>query len=99
MRTGQKSDLVAQFKLTVLVTPKGLIRTTLPMTLPYVHSQYSIPEQTPTSQILASELPMEIIKAVNEKSLPQVNINFGEHRIAVCFHIYIIIFIMGRVCI
>ncbi|KAI9271685.1 peptidase M24, structural domain-containing protein [Phascolomyces articulosus] len=83
MRSAQKSDLVAQFKLTVLVTPKGLIRTTLPMALPYVHSQYNIPEQTPTAQILASELPLEIIKPVNEKALPQININFGEHRIAV----------------
>ncbi|KAI9488147.1 peptidase M24, structural domain-containing protein [Zychaea mexicana] len=84
MRSSLKTDLVAQFKLTVLVTPKGLIRTTLPMALPYVHSQYCIPEQTPASQILASEVPLEIIKPVNEKSLPQVNINFGEHRIAVC---------------
>ena len=83
MRSARTTDLVAQFKLTVLVTPNGLIRTTLPLELPYVHSQYCVPDQTPASQNLASSIPLELIKPVTEKSLPQVSINFGEHRISV----------------
>ncbi|KAF9578547.1 Proliferation-associated protein 2G4 [Lunasporangiospora selenospora] len=46
------SDKVAQFKMTVLVTANGTTRITPALTLPYVHSAYTIPEDSNTARIM-----------------------------------------------
>ncbi|KAG0369255.1 peptidase M24, structural domain-containing protein [Gamsiella multidivaricata] len=49
------SDRVAQFKMTVLITANGTTRITPPLPLPFVHSAYTIPEDSNIAKIMASE--------------------------------------------
>ncbi|CAO3613275.1 unnamed protein product [Cunninghamella blakesleeana] len=79
LRSTNNSDKVAQFKTTVLLTPKeniGILRTTLPLPLPYVHSQYNIPQNTTAHQVISTP-SLNRIKA--SKGLPSdVKTTFGE---------------------
>ncbi|KAG0168803.1 putative metalloprotease arx1 [Apophysomyces sp. BC1034] len=78
MRSSTTSDIVAQFKATVLVMPDGQLRTTLPQQLPFVHSQYCIPQPTMASNALSS-LPVKEHK--KPKGLREVEVAFGERRV------------------
>ncbi|CAO3567278.1 unnamed protein product [Mortierella alpina] len=49
------SDKVAQFKMTVLVAANGTTRITPPLPLPYVHSAYSVPQDSAIARLMASE--------------------------------------------
>ncbi|KAI9303288.1 peptidase M24, structural domain-containing protein [Cunninghamella echinulata] len=80
LRSTSTHDKVAHFKSTVLITPKekvGVLRTTLPLPLPYVHSQYNIPDNTNAAQIIGTP-SVNRIKA--SKGLPPVSATFGERR-------------------
>ncbi|KAI8099981.1 peptidase M24, structural domain-containing protein [Halteromyces radiatus] len=78
LRSSLTSDKVAQFKSTVLVTPTEALRLTLSTKLPFVHSQYCIPEPTNAAQILHSG-SINQVKA--SRGLPQLDVTFGERRI------------------
>ncbi|RKP12429.1 peptidase M24, structural domain-containing protein [Piptocephalis cylindrospora] len=57
-REERAGDLVAQFSLTVLITPAGPIRLTLsPIPLPWIHSDMEIPEESDLAALLA--LPVQ----------------------------------------
>lgn len=73
-RGSMPSDLIAQFKLTVLITATGAIRTTMPQTLPYVHSQYTVPTGTTIAQLLQTS---EVKNPKAPKGLPDVDVVFG----------------------
>ncbi|KAF7726619.1 hypothetical protein EC973_008583 [Apophysomyces ossiformis] len=77
MRSSTNSDMVAQFKATVLVTADGQLRTTLPQQLPFVHSQYCIPQPTMAANVLSSA---PINEHKKPKSMPNVEVVFGERR-------------------
>ncbi|KAF9962305.1 Proliferation-associated protein 2G4 [Modicella reniformis] len=49
------SDKVAQFKMTVLISANGTTRITPPLTLPFVHSAYTIPEDSTIARLMATE--------------------------------------------
>ena len=50
---GDKPDaVIAHFKLTALVTPYNTVRITLPQTLPYIHSDLAIPNDSDAAKIL-----------------------------------------------
>ncbi|KAG1151764.1 hypothetical protein G6F37_001403 [Rhizopus arrhizus] len=78
MRSKLNSDIVAQFKGTHLVLNEGPLRTTRPLPLPFVHSQYCIPQQTMAANVLSTEPVKEIRQP---KPLPEVNVEFGARRI------------------
>ncbi|OBZ89479.1 ErbB-3 binding protein 1 [Choanephora cucurbitarum] len=78
MRTKLASDLVAQYKGTVLVTAEGPVRNTRSLQLPYVHSQYCIPQNTTAATVLSTPAVKEIRQA---KPLPAADVNFGERRV------------------
>ncbi|CAO3657498.1 unnamed protein product [Mucor hiemalis] len=78
MRTKLPSELVAQFKGTVLVTVDGPVRNTRALQLPYVHSQYCIPENTTAASVLSTGAVKEIRQA---KPLPATEVVFGDRRI------------------
>ncbi|KAF9162456.1 Proliferation-associated protein 2G4 [Actinomortierella ambigua] len=59
------SEVVAQFKMTVLISTAGVTRITPPIAMPYVHSAYTIPENS-----LIAKLMSENVKTVKSgKSL------------------------------
>ncbi|CAO3598065.1 unnamed protein product [Absidia cylindrospora] len=78
LRSTQNTDKVAHFKSTVLVTPTEALRLTLPQKLPFVHSQYCIPQPTNAAQLLSSP-SINQVKA--SKGLPTLNVTFGDRRI------------------
>lgn len=80
MRSSRTSDLVAQFKATILVTPEGLIRTTSPPALPFVHSQYCIPAETTAAQVLSAP---SVVKVAPVKQMSEVQVEFGNRRVEV----------------
>ncbi|KAI8581801.1 hypothetical protein K450DRAFT_278871 [Umbelopsis ramanniana AG] len=73
-RSSMASDIVAQFKLTVLITATGAIRTTMPQTLPYVHSEFSVPAGTATATLLQSS---DVKNPKAPSGLPSVDVVFG----------------------
>ncbi|KAI7872812.1 peptidase M24, structural domain-containing protein [Spinellus fusiger] len=77
MRTLLPSDLVAQFKSTVLVLPEGPMQLTASQPLPYVHSQYCIPQSTTAALVLSTARPKQ---AKSQKPLPPVQVTMGERR-------------------
>ncbi|CAM0136797.1 unnamed protein product [Umbelopsis sp. WA50703] len=74
-RGSMPSDIIAQFKLTVLITATGAIRTTIAQNLPYVHSQYTVPDQTNIAALLQSS---DVKNPKAPKGLPQVDVVFGN---------------------
>ncbi|GJJ73326.1 hypothetical protein EMPS_05684 [Entomortierella parvispora] len=56
------SDKVAQFKMTVLLSANGATRITPSLPLPYVHSAYSVPEDSNTAKLMA-EPTAKVIKS------------------------------------
>lgn len=80
MKTKLPSELVAQFKGTVLVTAEGPVRNTRNLQLPYIHSQYCIPETTTAHTVLSTPAVKEIRTA---KPLAAVEVTFGERRLEV----------------
>jgi len=56
------SDKVAQFKMTVLLSANGATRITPALPLPYVHSAYSVPEDSNTAKLMA-EPTAKVIKS------------------------------------
>ncbi|CDH53242.1 proliferation-associated protein 2g4-like [Lichtheimia corymbifera JMRC:FSU:9682] len=78
MRSSRTSDLVAQFKATILVTSEGLIRTTSSPALPFVHSQYCIPAETTAAQVLSAP---SVVKVAPAKQMSQVQVEFGNRRV------------------
>lgn len=78
MRTKLPSEFVAQYKGTVLVTVDGPVRNTRALQLPYVHSQYCIPENTTAAAVLGTGAVKEIRQA---KPLPATEVNFGDRRV------------------
>ncbi|CAO3672498.1 unnamed protein product [Rhizopus stolonifer] len=78
MRSKLNADLVAQFKGTVLVNADGPTRTTRSLALPFVHSQYCIPQTTTAANVLSTPSIREIR---NPKALPTVNVEFGSRRV------------------
>ncbi|KAG1065427.1 hypothetical protein G6F42_026830 [Rhizopus arrhizus] len=78
MRTKLNSDLVAQFKGTVMVTAEGPVRNTRALQLPYVHSQFCIPQATTAATVLSTPEVKEIRQA---KPLATVDVTFGDRRI------------------
>ncbi|KAF9302820.1 Proliferation-associated protein 2G4 [Mortierella antarctica] len=54
------SEKVAQFKMTVLVAANGTTRITPPLSLPYVHSDYTIPADSGVARLMAE--PVKIVK-------------------------------------
>lgn len=77
MRTKVSSDLCAQFKGTVMVTAEGPVRNSLPINLPFVHSQYQIPDNTTAAAVLSTGSVKEIRKS---KFAVSSDVTFGEHR-------------------
>ncbi|KAJ2961080.1 hypothetical protein NQZ79_g3613 [Umbelopsis isabellina] len=73
-RGSMPSDIIAQFKLTVLITATGAIRTTIAQNLPYVHSQYTVPDQTNIAALLQSS---DVKNPKAPKGLPEVDVVFG----------------------
>ncbi|KAF9915105.1 Proliferation-associated protein 2G4 [Lobosporangium transversale] len=67
------SERVAQFKMTVLVSATGTTRITPSLPLPYVHSAYTIPQDSNISRLMASE-NFKVVKS--GRSL--TGINAGE---------------------
>ncbi|KAF9349160.1 Proliferation-associated protein 2G4 [Mortierella sp. AD094] len=51
----RSSDKVAQFKMTVLISANGTTRITPSLPLPYVHSAYTVPEDSNIARLLATE--------------------------------------------
>ncbi|KAI8374326.1 peptidase M24, structural domain-containing protein [Radiomyces spectabilis] len=78
MRSALNSDVVAQFKATILVTPEGQLRTTLPQPLPYVHSQYCIPQPTQAANVLSAPA-LKLIRPF--KGFPAVPVEFGQRHV------------------
>ncbi|KAI8643830.1 peptidase M24, structural domain-containing protein [Parasitella parasitica] len=78
MRTKLNSDLVAQFKGTVMVTAEGPIRNTRALQLPFVHSQFCIPQATTAATVLNTPEVKEIRQA---KPLGPVDVTFGDRRV------------------
>jgi hypothetical protein len=73
-RSSMTHDIVAQFKLTVLITATGAIRTTMAQTLPYVHSEFSVPAGTATATLLQSS---DVKNPKAPSGLPSVDVVFG----------------------
>lgn len=90
MRTKLPSDIAAQFKGTVLVTAEGPVRNTRNLQLPYVHSQYCIPEFTTAANVLKTAAPKEIRQA---KPLPATEVVFGDRRVEVRYQIFFIFYL------
>ncbi|CAO3647231.1 unnamed protein product [Mucor fragilis] len=78
MRTKLNSDLVAQFKGTVMVTAEGPVRNTRALQLPYVHSQFCIPQATTAATVLSTPEVKEIRQA---KPLASIDVTFGDRRV------------------
>ncbi|KAI8991189.1 peptidase M24, structural domain-containing protein [Mycotypha africana] len=78
MKTRLPSDLVAQYKGTVLVMPEGPVRQTKNLPLPFVHSQYCIPQGTTAATVLSTPDVKEL--RTPAKPLPPVEVVFGERR-------------------
>ncbi|KAI9473629.1 MAG: peptidase M24, structural domain-containing protein [Benjaminiella poitrasii] len=78
MRSKLPSDVVAQFKGTIHVTADGPVRITHPLQLPYVHSQYCIPEGTTAYAVLGTPAIKDIRQS---RPLPDAEVTFGERRI------------------
>lgn len=100
MRSSRTSDLVCQFKATILVTPEGLVRTTCPQALPFVHSQYCIPAETTAAQVLSAP---SVVKISPVKQLSEVQVEFGNRRVEVShyfttFHILFTLCFIERGC-
>ncbi|ORX93563.1 Creatinase/aminopeptidase [Basidiobolus meristosporus CBS 931.73] len=68
--TEKRGEYVAQFKLTVVLTPKGPQRLTSLPALPYIHSDYTVPENSELKQILAAP-----VKSYNLPPLPTPKTN------------------------
>ncbi|KAI8074758.1 peptidase M24, structural domain-containing protein [Gongronella butleri] len=79
LRSSGAKDKVAQFKSTVLVSNTNLLRLTLPQTLPFVHSQYCIPQNTQAAQLLSA--PSAIQHPNHPKNMPSVDVTFGARRV------------------
>lgn len=90
MRTKLPSDVAAQFKGTVLVTAEGPVRNTRNLQLPYVHSQYCIPEFTTAANVLKTDAPKEIRQA---KPLLATEVVFGDRRVEVSYQSFFYLFI------
>lgn len=80
LRSSLTGDKVAHFKATVLITATEALRLTLPQKLPFVHSQYCIPQPTSAAQILSAP-SINHVKA--SKGLPALDVTFGERRVEV----------------
>ncbi|KAI8337492.1 peptidase M24, structural domain-containing protein [Chlamydoabsidia padenii] len=78
LRSSHNGDKVAHFKATVLVTPTEALRLTLSQKLPFVHSNYCIPQSTSVAHILSTP-SIDQVKA--SKGLPQLDVVFGEKRV------------------
>ncbi|KAG0226293.1 Proliferation-associated protein 2G4 [Actinomortierella wolfii] len=50
------SEFVAQFKMTVLISTTGVTRITPSITLPYVHSAYTIPQDSYIAQLMTENV-------------------------------------------
>jgi hypothetical protein len=80
LRSSLTGDKVAHFKATVLITSTEALRLTLPQKLPFVHSQYCIPQPTNAAQVLSAR-SINQVKA--SKGLPELDVTFGERRVEV----------------
>ncbi|RUS19385.1 hypothetical protein BC938DRAFT_475745 [Jimgerdemannia flammicorona] len=70
LRTPRPTEPVAHFKATILLTPQGPLRITLPQSMPFVHSKYTVVEGTTAAAALA---PQNEVRAVKEpKGLPDI---------------------------
>ncbi|KAI9019363.1 peptidase M24, structural domain-containing protein [Phycomyces nitens] len=78
MRTQLSSDLVAQYKSTVLVLPEGPMQLTAAQPLPYVHSQYCIPQPTNAANVLSTPAVKQARKT--KAKIAPVDVTFGERR-------------------
>ncbi|CEP13275.1 hypothetical protein [Parasitella parasitica] len=78
MRTKLNSDLVAQFKGTIMVTAEGPVRNTRALQLPFVHSLFCIPQTTTAATVLSTPEVNEIRQA---KPLAAVDVTFGDRRV------------------
>ncbi|KAI8606547.1 peptidase M24, structural domain-containing protein, partial [Dissophora ornata] len=58
----RSTDKVAQFKMTVLISANGTTRITPSLPMPYVHSAYTIPEDSNTAKLLATEA-VKVVKS------------------------------------
>ncbi|KAF9178631.1 Proliferation-associated protein 2G4 [Haplosporangium sp. Z 767] len=56
------SDKVAQFKMTVLVSATGTTRITPALAMPYVHSAYTIPQDSGIARIMSTEA-VKVVKS------------------------------------
>ncbi|KAG0053571.1 Proliferation-associated protein 2G4 [Gryganskiella cystojenkinii] len=56
----RSSDKVAQFKMTILISANGVTRITPSLPLPYVHSAYSVPEDSNTARLMAEPAPKAV---------------------------------------
>ncbi|KAG0282308.1 Proliferation-associated protein 2G4 [Linnemannia gamsii] len=54
---------VAQFKMTVLISANGTTRITPALPMPYVHSAYSVPADSATAQLLATDAGVKTVKS------------------------------------
>lgn len=52
----RSSELVAQFKMTVLLSNTGVTRITPAISLPYVHSAYTIPQDSHIAQLMSENV-------------------------------------------
>lgn len=57
------SAKVAQFKMTVLISANGTTRITPALALPYVHSAYTIPEDSKIARLMATETAVKTVKS------------------------------------
>ncbi|KAI9277821.1 peptidase M24, structural domain-containing protein [Sporodiniella umbellata] len=78
MRSKLNSDIVAQYKSTVLVLADGPTRTTRSLPAPFVHSQYCIPQGTTAANVLSTPAVTEFKEP---KALGQLNVEFGSRRV------------------
>ncbi|KAI8978468.1 peptidase M24, structural domain-containing protein [Pilobolus umbonatus] len=60
MRTRDSNDIATQIKGTVLVKSDGPLLATRSLPLPYIHSQYSIPQNTTAYNVLSTPAVKEI---------------------------------------
>ncbi|KAK9678979.1 hypothetical protein K7432_016475 [Basidiobolus ranarum] len=67
--TERRGESVAQFKLTVVLTPKGPQRLTSLPSLPYIHSELTVPENSELKQILSTS-----VKSYNLPPLPTLKV-------------------------
>ncbi|KAG0294284.1 hypothetical protein BGZ98_001830, partial [Dissophora globulifera] len=56
------SDKVAQFKMTVLIAANGTTRITPALPMPYVHSAYTVPEDSTIAKLIATET-VKVVKS------------------------------------